>query len=204
MKELIKSMKLGALISAIVSIALGIVMIVFPEISGKVICYIFGAILLLIGIVRIVRHVENREAYLLSRSDLITGLIFFGLGLFTLLKVDSVIAFLFYIFGFFIMVTGIISIQNSLDLKRLGHMRWIVLFIMSVLDTALGLVVLLNPFKAAAATMIFVAISLLYYGVVCLWTLFCLIRLPRNAKVTEVEYEMIEDSDNGDDSVNPE
>ena len=60
MKQFFQDVKNSFLLSAAVSIILGIVLIVYPVKTSLLICYIAGALLLFGGVVALIRYIASR------------------------------------------------------------------------------------------------------------------------------------------------
>ena len=68
MKQFFQDVKNSFLLSAAVSIILGIVLIVYPVKTSLLICYIAGALLLFGGVVALIRYKPRRTVFLPLRS----------------------------------------------------------------------------------------------------------------------------------------
>ena len=77
MKETLKRIKADVILSAILCVALGVILMIWPTQVTKVLCYILAAILCVMGIGHIISYMRNK---LESRLGLATGiaLVIFG------------------------------------------------------------------------------------------------------------------------------
>lgn len=112
-------MRENKLIIACVSLLLGILFIVNPGGSGKVIAVIAGCVVLIAGIANFIRRLASDEAEQMANGSL-QGIIIVILGIFMLTHVSTIIALLSYIFGIILLVAGTRSLENTLRLRREG------------------------------------------------------------------------------------
>ena len=118
----IKSFRRTFLLIAALYLACGISLLVWPAQSGLVICYVFGGISLLYGAVQIIRYCCN-AAVSIFRYELVTGILCCAFGLFVILRADMVLAVLPFVFGCAIVFDSVMTLQNAIDLRRLGFSR---------------------------------------------------------------------------------
>ena len=94
MKQFFQDVKNSFLLSAAVSIILGIVLIVYPVKTSLLICYIAGALLLFGGVVALIRYIASRGEPFFFRYDLFVALVLILFGCFVIFESDLVIAFI--------------------------------------------------------------------------------------------------------------
>lgn len=155
------------LIIACVSILLGILFIVNPGGSGKVIAVIAGCIVLIAGIVNLIRSFSADGA-----SGSLRGVIMIILGIFMLTHVSTVIALLSYILSIVLLIAGTRSLENTLRLRQEGvsDRNWNIL--LAVLVMLASVFMLFAPHGSVNVAIFIVGVILVIYGVVELY-LFC-------------------------------
>ena len=119
MKQFFQDVKNSFLLSAAVSIILGIVLIVYPVKTSLLICYIAGALLLFGGVVALIRYIASREPFFF-RYDLFVALVLILFGCFVIFESDLVIAFIPVVIGIILLANGLLSIQKAFNLKKTG------------------------------------------------------------------------------------
>ena len=154
---------------SILFILVGLCMVIWPQTSQLVICYILGAVLLLIGIVRITGYFVRKDVSAPFRFDLSLGICNALIGLVILLKPDALIAIYGILAGITLLLDAAIKIQMAFDLKRMGYALWYLALIFALVTGILGVILVFNPFTAADALAIFVGIALILDGGVNLW-----------------------------------
>ena len=133
----IKSFRRTFLLIAALYLACGISLLVWPAQSGLVICYVFGGISLLYGAVQIIRYCCN-AAVSIFRYELVTGILCCAFGLFVILRADMVLAVLPFVFGCAIVFDSVMTLQNAIDLRRLGFSRWWLILLLAGVTGAFG------------------------------------------------------------------
>ena len=163
---MLRYVKNGMLILSIVFIALGLLLLVMPQTSLLWICYAFGAVVLITGVVCLVQYVRIRGSGFAAPFFLVAGVITAALGLFTLARPEVVASFLPVVFGIFILVDGFGRIGTAVDLARRQGDKWWLMLLFSLLSIALGILLLVNPFGAAVSVVMLCGVLLIIEGVV--------------------------------------
>ena len=144
----IKSFRRTFLLIAALYLACGISLLVWPAQSGLVICYVFGGISLLYGAVQIIRYCCN-AAVSIFRYELVTGILCCAFGLFVILRADMVLAVLPFVFGCAIVFDSVMTLQNAIDLRRLGFSRWWLILLLAGVTGAFGVLLFFRTVRGA-------------------------------------------------------
>ena len=160
----LKDAKNGAILCAVLSILLGLLFILFPTISAKLICYILVAVLFVLGIRSLVMYFQSPVLSYFP-SGLLGGLLLLAAALVLLLEAAGVSALLPAIFGAAIVISGAIKLCHAFELKRFGWAGWPFMLGASILGIVFGLLMLINPFAVAKTVMILIGCGLVYSGV---------------------------------------
>ena len=176
----IKSFRRTFLLIAALYLACGISLLVWPAQSGLVICYVFGGISLLYGAVQIIRYCCN-AAVSIFRYELVTGILCCAFGLFVILRADMVLAVLPFVFGCAIVFDSVMTLQNAIDLRRLGFSRWWLILLLAGVTGAFGVLLFFEPF-AALAMVRFIGAVLVLDGCADLVSVLCLTYWVKKAK----------------------
>lgn len=165
-KNIFSKLKKAWLLSSILSVALGLVLLIFPWIAIQVVCYLLGGLAIIYGIIRIVRYARQGEAYPeLFRGDLVIGLFLLAIGLFIVFRIEFVAGFIPVIFGIALLASGIGGVLRAMDAKRAGYERWFLLLVLASLTIVLGLILAMNPFATAQVAVAVIGAALVYDGV---------------------------------------
>ncbi|MCI6766781.1 HdeD family acid-resistance protein [Porcincola intestinalis] len=161
MKKLENGLSVGSIIMAV----LGLILLIFPSITNKVIVFVIGIALIIYGAYRVIRYLRREITVAVTEHDISVGLICIVTGLFMLAYSRVVIGILPFLFGLSLIFGGAISIQSSFDMKRFGSMRWMYNLLTGIAFAAVGVVALKNPFASAAVLTRFVGAMMLVEGI---------------------------------------
>ena len=164
---MLRYVKAGVLPS-LAFLVLWVLLLVMPQTSLLWICYAFGAVVLVTGIVCLIQYARVRGSGFAAPFLLVGGVITAALGLFTLAQPQTVASFLPVVFGLFILVEGCSRIGAALDLARRKADKWWVLLLLSLLSIALGLLLLFDPFEAAVSAVMLCGVLLIVEGALSL------------------------------------
>jgi uncharacterized membrane protein HdeD (DUF308 family) len=155
---------------AVLYILLGIVLIANPEFSALVICRLFGVIMLVPGIFKLLDFFVSKNFYdSLLESDIVIGIFSIFLGCLMLIAPKTIIAAVPIILGLVIIVDSIFRFQLSINLKKHEYRSWNIHLWLSLLTALLGLLLLFNPFAGSIFLTRLVGIALVINGVFNLW-----------------------------------
>ena len=188
--SLLKQLKWNLILLAVIFIALGIVLILWPGATMKTICYLLAAMLLALGVASLINYLRKDISGIIYRYDLVVGLCAILSGILVIVKVDKLTDLIPAVLGFLVTMSGILKMQNSVDMLRLGHGTWHVAFAMSIINIVAGIVLLMNPFEAAQILIMCLGIALVYSGIT---DLYVTISISRRLSRLKTEIVVAED-----------
>ena len=174
--EALKRYRTWAIVISCCMIALGIAMIVWPDVSALTVCYLMGVLCVAMGVCEIARYFRLGVVGILFRFDLTLGILSVLAGILLLCHPLGALTILPIIAGFYILFDSAFSIQMSAELRRFGLGSWGLTLAFGIVGAVLGVLMILNPFDGAAALMLYIGISLLIAGVESIYTVICLSR----------------------------
>lgn len=203
-----KKLKWNMVVMSAVYIALGAVLLLWPDTILDWICYVVGALVALSGVVQIVRFFAARERLYFAPMTLTLGLVCLGLGLFLIVRSDIVQTVLPVVFGLFIVFDSVVRIQGALELRRCGYGNWWSGLALAALSVALGCVMIFNPPAANNTLVMMIGVILIIEGVLnlvsILYTQTAVRRFMKKHPAAEAAMEAITGEDlNGDGVVAP-
>lgn len=179
-------------ILAVSYLVFGLVLLIWPDISMKTFCYVLGVGAIIFGIVHIIIYFTKDRILTMMQMDLVMGIIGVAAGIFVLIKPAFIISIIPFVIGIALILGAVIKFQNSLDLKKLKFTKWWILLILAILMLALGVLLIVNPFKAMATLVILIGCGLAADGIISIWSMFMI----RHMIKKENKYVM--NSDSGD------
>ena len=154
-------------LAAVIGIAAGVLLVIFPQESLNVITYGIGIISLVYGVLRIISYFRNKSLSPFFAGELFLGIVLVAIGLFSFLPI---------VLGILVLVEGISKLQRGLMLKNYGYQRWVAATVVAGCIIALGILLIFNPFNALVITMRVLGIVLAADGIAGLWVNFIIKR----------------------------
>ncbi len=181
---MLKQIKWNLVTLAVLFIVLGVIIIMWPDEVMRTSCYMLAAMLMIIGVISLISYLRKDISGMLYRYDLVVGLSAVLGGILVIIKVDQLIAL---ILGFLVTISGILKMQNSVDMLRLGHGTWYVAFCMAIFNIIFGIVLLVDPFGKELLVYLLGA-ALIFSGITDLYvTISISRRLAGMERDTELE-----------------
>ncbi|MCM1040786.1 MAG: DUF308 domain-containing protein [Ruminococcus sp.] len=186
MELILKKIKTNVIASALLCIALGIVLVIWPDMSIQITCMAIGIVLILNGISRLINFIFKRDGSLFSQMNLVMGIIITVIGIWIILQPEKVIAMIPILVGIIIIIHGVNNLQQAVNLCQSHYDKWWVALILGLLTIAFGILLICNPFGAIETLVMFIGLFLIYDGVSDIWIVSRMSRMGRQFK-QEVE-----------------
>lgn len=188
----LKKIKWNVIISSVIYVALGVILLLWPEKMARNICYVIGVIAVAVGIVNLIDYIRKDYSVDAYRYNLVYGLVSILFGVFVFVKVDTVVSIIPFLLGFAVTISGFLKLQNAVDLVRMKYKGWGAVMIVSILNIAFGVVLIMNPFDSAMVLFICIGIGMIYSGVS---DLIATIMLSRSIKSVGRELQKVSEQD---------
>ncbi len=179
-KERLRDLKSSSVLPALLCLIYGIVLIIWPDISSNFICYAIGVAIMLVGIIFVIRYIRKDLVRDFYRKDLVIGLIAISLGLVALLRVELLKGLIPTILGIAVLFSGIIKLQNAIDMFRMKYVYWYVILILSVLNMGFGVLLIAEPIWIVNIVFVLIGCGLVYSGITDLVILFFITKTIKN------------------------
>ena len=137
--------------TALITVITGIILLLVPELSGKVLGMIVGIIFLIEGINSIYKYF-HREGAKLYNLNLVFGVIYAVLGVVIILVPSSVVEFITICLGIYMIVNVASKVNYALWLKRGNEDSWLITLATGILVAIVGILVIFNPFASLTLT----------------------------------------------------
>lgn len=164
---------------SIAYVIMGLILLLWPATSMLVICRVFGVVLLLFGVIKLVMNGWASRNEWIAYSEVSSCVIAALLGLLLLIRPQMFIAILPMLLGILITVDGVMRLQSVLALRRARYGRWWLALISAVVTLVLGVLLMINPFEGMAAMVAVMGAFLLVDGIA---NLFDILYLSRKLK----------------------
>lgn len=165
MSTFVEGMKRNYFISAILTIALGAVLVIWPDWSGRILCYLLGAALILMGGIQLIVCIRAERIGFYSKFSMLMNIILILLGAWVCIRPDTVLSLVPVIIGIVMLIHGCMDLQFTMDIKHAGSGKWWIALIFALITLTLGVFLVMHPFLAFEITMLIIGIGLLYDGI---------------------------------------
>ena len=171
-------------------IAVGAALIIWPETSVAVICTALGIAAVAAGAVRLAGYFSNDLYRLAFQFDLAVGILSILLGAVLLLRPEDMLLLLPAAVGLFILVDSVLRLQTAIDAKHFGMGKWWAILLLSLAGTALGLLLLIRPFRSGLLLVRLLGLTLAADGAKTLLACRYTVKVPRRSSAeAEIIYE---------------
>lgn len=170
--------------SAVFCILFGATLVVWPDVSSKIVCIGLGAVLALSGIVNLITFFAQRDGSLLSQINLLAGIILTVLGGWVIFNPDVLIKIIPVVIGVVVAVHGVHNLLQALELFRNKYSKWWVALLLGALTVGLGILLICNPFEAVSTVVVLIGVFLIYDGVSDIWIISRVSKTAREIKET--------------------
>lgn len=194
MAEFLKGLKANYTVSAGLCMALGLVLLIWPGTTTRLVCMLLGSVLLAYGGFQTVVCLMNKEKTFFSQGMLIFGIVVAVVGLWILLRPEMIIMAVPLIIGVLIIIHGVHNVIQAVELQKEAYDKWWVALLFGILTVIFGGLLVYNPFEAAEAAIRIIGISLIYDGASDMWILSRVFKVKRHKeKVVDAEYVDLDD-----------
>lgn len=168
--------------ASLVYVALGLVLLFFPDLTTNLICTVTGLLLLAYGIFTGFRFFAGSSNGYRSQLDAVLGVFAAVLGAFFLLRPQLILSILPVLFGLYILIDGLLNLKRGLDMRSYGYAGWTTTLVLSIISLVLAGVILWDPFSTHLLLVRIIGAAFLYQGLSDLWSIYMLDRLIRLAE----------------------
>ena len=121
MNEFLKGLKVNYTVSALLCVALGLVLLIWPGTTTQVVCMVLGAALVVYGVLQIVFYLANKDRNIAMQGMMVFGIVVAVIGVWILLKPEMIIMAVPVIVGILIVIHGIHNVVQAIALKKDGY-----------------------------------------------------------------------------------
>lgn len=137
----------SSIANGIIILIIGIFMLVFPNLTKRIISYMLGALLLFNSLISIMKYTSRKGAKLYS-FNLLFGLICLFFGVIMLVSPNLVFNHLVICLGLYLIILGAIKISYGIWFKIGSDDSWLITITVGVMLIIFGFILLSNPFEA--------------------------------------------------------
>ena len=167
---MLSRMKWTSLAYALLYVAAGIMLLLYPGKIGAMFCDLFGIALIIYGIINIVMYfmIDIKES--LYRNDFASGIIKILLGIMVIYHKDVFRELIPFLLAIAIISSGFSKRQDGVDAARIGYPNGWQFLLLAAISVIAGLVVLFGTFKDPELLLQVAGGALLYSGLTDMYT----------------------------------
>lgn len=148
MENYVRKLGRNSIIFSILLLVFGLFMFIRQISTINILMIIFGAILVIDGLVHLVSYFSIKNEYRFFSSELAQAIIYIILGFVIVCNYNRISEFLPIILGVWIIIDSIFRLQISLNIRDIYDSHWGLLLAMSIITGLLGMIILFNPFES--------------------------------------------------------
>ena len=188
----LRAAKIGYIVMSVLFCLLGLVLLVWPNLSISLIGIAAGVMLIVFGLVKLGGYFTRDLYELAFQHDLAFGLLLIVLGVMLLAQPSRAMSFLCLILGISIMADGLFKVQTAFDARRFGLKNWWLILALGIIAGCIGVVAAFRPAGSARVLTILMGVSMMAEGLLNLSVALCALKIVRSRKPDEIEIELDE------------
>lgn len=168
-KFLTKLWRNSTLINIVISVvflALGVFMVINPELFTKIMFIVMGVTLLILGVLSLVRFFVVKEKSVIEYLLMLFGILALAGGVLFLFRLDFIINIVSVLLGVYILFTAVTSLTQLISFKRSGGTGILIPIILSILGIAAGILCILGFLIFPDVITFFTGLMLIIYEVI--------------------------------------
>lgn len=176
----IQTAKTGYVIMSVLLCALGVILMVCPEMSVYVVCRITGIVMCVYGAVKIIGYF-SRDLYRLAfQFDLAYGLLIMVVGAAMLIFTNNITSIFGVVLGVIILTDALFKVQITIDSKKFGIKTWWLIAVFAVITAAAGVWLIAVSKNFDAFTMALAGAALVCEGILSFCVVILAVKIVHN------------------------
>ena len=175
--------------------ALGLLLILKPEISMGLTGAIVGGVMIAFGAVKLMGYFSKDLYRLAFQFDLAFGILLIALGALILVRPVRALTMLCVILGIEIIADGLFKVQTALDARRFGLYTWWLILAMAVLTGLAGAAIAQHPSESALTLTTMTGAALTAQGLMNLCVALCAVKVTAGRRPDIFEARFAEGRD---------
>lgn len=162
MFDLLRRIRVNFVLTAILTLILGILLITSPGTAMRTVFLLVGWTLVISGAASLLTALLSRGQPV-GQGDLVLGLVQVATGLVVLMRPGFLMSLAGIVVGFVLLIHGIHDIQHARESKALGY-EWKLSMGVGIAAVVMGIIVMVNPFSTLETLLRIAGIFLLVDG----------------------------------------
>ncbi len=189
MKEKIKDLRLNVTVSAVISVIIGVLLLVFPDESLVTISRVIAAIIIIAGVSIVVSQLVEFNKNLLGVT---VGGILLIIGIWIYRAPGAVVSIIPIAIGVILVVHGMQDLGMAFEVsKTKASRRWLP-FVLAVLNILLGIICICRAFNVVEFAVRLIGVMLIFDGLADIGIVH---KVRKATKVNVIDSEIISEED---------
>ena len=184
-EKYIRTAKTGYIIISALMCILGIVFTAVPDLSANLIGRLFGVLIVLFGVIKLIGYFSKDLYRLAFQHDLALGLLLVVLGGIMLIDTNNVLNIICIVVGIYILLDSLLKIQIAIDSKRFGLSKWWLIMTAAIVTGIVGLMLIIRPDEGVRFATVLLGISLIFEGILNLVTALTAVKIMRSSQSSD-------------------
>lgn len=172
----------NALLRAVIYIALGVLILFFPQTITNIIVYVLAAGVAVLGVANIINFIRGRDTEEPMSFDLVSGILFLVLAALMVIFTRQLVSVLPVFLGVLLIINAASDLAQTISYGRKAGKQNVFLIALDVLIILGGIVVILNPFASAILLIRIYGAIIIVNGVGGLIAFFTYRKIDRETK----------------------
>lgn len=187
-----KIAKYGYIAISVVFSIVGILLILLPAPSVKVIGIFFGISMMIFGAIKLVGYYSRDLFRLAFQYDFQFGILLLFLGLIALIKPGNVMNFICISLGVCIITDCLFKVKTAFEAKQFGIRAWWLTLALAIITGIAGILLTFRPSETAQSIVVLLGIALLTEGILNFSVAFSLVKIIKHQKPDVIDTDYIE------------
>ena len=161
-------------------------MLANPEWTVKIIAYVFGSLIGILGIIGIIKFFIRKDETKYSRYGLAYGLICVVVSCLLFFRASEIAKIITFLLGAFIIINSVTKIEFTFKIKKGINKNWVISLILLLLSFGVGLLLIFNPLKEIMELTHVIGIMIIFYSILDILQSFLI-----KYNVVEVEHSVV-------------
>ncbi len=153
----------SSIITSLLFLLIGIIIVIYPENSIKVLSTLLAIFLVVNGLYLIVIGADIRNIFFIDFFP--TGILSLVLGILMILYPNTLSIIIPITLGIWFIWISIFKLRLSISLKNIDEPVWILTIITSILSIICGLILIFNPISSSIAITMFTGAIIIIYAI---------------------------------------
>lgn len=185
MREFFSKLKNLSLITIAAGLITGILLLFQPGETVQLVSMLCGITVIILGVGAWISYFTKVKSTILA----ILGSLAIIAGIVLCVKYKSIISTVLFLFGIFVLISGVVDFMSAIDAKRNDLKSWIVSLIMAGAVIILGLLVIVNPFNSMLVLTKLLGAALIVYAVMDLIAFIQMKKIIKYSICEQIEVE---------------